>query len=386
MWIELLVFSYFVFAVSYSLTFSVAGLFYRIPSFLSVAGTHHHKMAVIIPAYKEDVVIINVAREALNQSYPKASYDVIIIADTLKDTTIAALKQLDVIVHEVKFERSTKVKSLQSVLNKYTEYEVAVILDADNIMQPDFLEKINKCYHNGWRAIQGRRMAKNRNTSFAILDGLSESIANHINRQGAAALGLSCPLIGSGMAFNFVLLRDIMNTIDSVVEDKELQIKLLEQQIKIHYLNNAIVLDEKIDNPEVFKNQRTRWMSGHYTHLRNDFVKGVKALFRGDFSIFNITVLFSIQLPRMMNLGVLGIVTMTAIVFHRWLYLPFWYWIVLLTLYGVSFALAIPASHYNKAFFKAILQLPKAFLIILAVHFKLKGADKKFIHTPHKQH
>ena len=385
MWIEIFIFGYFFFVVSYSLVFSVSGLFYKLPIFLSEKSTLFNRMVIIVPSYKEDAVIINVAKEALKQSYLKSYYDVIVIADSLKEETLLELKKLDIIVHEVHFEQSTKVKSIQSVLNKYEGYEIAVILDADNVMNDDFLEKINKCYNHGWRSIQGRRMAKNRNTSFAILDGLSESIANHINRQGAVALGLSSPLIGSGMAFNFHLLREIMNTIDSVVEDKELQIKILERHERIHYLNNAIVLDEKIDNPEVFKNQRTRWMSGHYSHVKNDFIKGLKGLFKGNISIFNITVLFSIQLPRMMNLGLLSILTLLCIILYQILYLPYWYWIILLGLYLLSFALAIPASYYNKSFFKAVLQLPKAFFIILLLHFKLKGADKKFIHTPHKQ-
>lgn len=386
LWLELVVFAYFSYVVAYSLLFSIAGLFYKVPSFLSVKkNDHFNKIAVIIPAYKEDAVIIEVARQALSQSHPKSQYDVIVIADSLKQATIDELKKLNIIVHEVHFERSTKVKSLQSVLNTYEGYEIAVILDADNIMQGDFLEKINICYANGWRVIQGRRTAKNRNTSFAVLDGLSESIANHINRQGAIALGLSSPLIGSGMAFNFVLLKEIMNTIDSVVEDKELQIKILDRGEQIHYLKNAVVLDEKIDNPEVFKNQRTRWMSGHYAHLRSDFSKGIKSLFKGNLSIFNITILFSIQLPRMMNLGLLGIITLVCTLFHSFLPLPFWYWIVLFGSYLLSFALAIPSSYYNRSLINAVLQAPKAFFIIMLLHFKLKGADKKFIHTPHKQ-
>jgi cellulose synthase/poly-beta-1,6-N-acetylglucosamine synthase-like glycosyltransferase len=385
-WLELLLLFYFLFVVAYSLLFSIAGLFYRHPRFKSNPTDQNHRIAVLIPSYKEDGVIVNVAKQALVQSYPNSAYDVIVIADSLQEATLIELRKLSIIVHEVHFEKSTKVKSLQSVLNTYSNYEVAVILDADNVMAHDFLTKINQCYNNGWRAVQGQRAAKNKNTSFAVLDGLSEAIANHINRQGSIALGLSSPIIGSGMAFQFSLLKNILNTMDSVGGfDKELQLKILEGGTKIHYLKEGIVLDEKVDNPEVFENQRKRWMSSHYIYFRKFFSKGMISLFRGNLSIFNIAILYNVQLPRMMNLGLLTIVSLLSIIFRNYLYLPFWYWPALLSLYALSFLVAIPSSYFNRAFFMALLTAPKAFFTIFTLHFKLKGANKKFIHTPHKQ-
>jgi cellulose synthase/poly-beta-1,6-N-acetylglucosamine synthase-like glycosyltransferase len=385
-WLELLLLFYFSFVVTYSLLFSTAGLFYRNPKFKANLTDKNHRIAVLIPSYKEDGVIVNVARQALLQSYPKNGFDVIVIADSLQEATLIELRKLSIIVHEVHFEKSTKVKSLQSVLNTYPNYEVAVILDADNVMEHDFLTRINQCYNNGWRAIQGQRTAKNKNTSFAVLDGLSEAIANHINRQGSIALGLSSPIIGSGMAFQFSLLKDILNTMDSIGGfDKELQLKVLEGGTKIHYLKEGIVLDEKVDNPEVFENQRKRWMSSHYIYFRKFFAKGVISLFRGNLSIFNIAILYNAQLPRMMNLGLLVIVSLLSIVVRNFLHFPFWYWPALLSLYALSFLLAIPHSYFNRAFFMALLTAPKAFITIFTLHFRLKGANKKFIHTPHKQ-
>ena len=384
-WIELFIFFYFLFVASYSLLFSVAGVFYQTRIFK--ATSHNSKIAVLIPSYKEDSVIVGVAKQALQQSYSKSNYDVIVIADSLQTETLKELRELDIIVHEVRFDKSTKVKSLQSVLNTYSTYDVAVILDADNVMDPAFLIKINAYFNDGWKAIQGQRTAKNRNTSFAVLDGISEAIANHINRQGSIALGLSSPIIGSGMAFDYTLLKNTLNTIDSIGGfDKELQLKILESGTKIYYAKDAIILDEKVDNPEVFENQRKRWMSSHYIYFKKFFTKGIINLFKGNLSIFNIAILYNIQLPRMMNLGLLTIVATLAILARNFLALPFWYWSLLLFVYALSFVLAIPSSYFNKSFFMALLTAPKAFITIFALHFKLKGANKKFIHTPHKQY
>lgn len=386
-WVELFFFGYFCFVTGYSLFFSVAAFFYRLPAKKIIPKTAS-QLAVFIPSYKEDAVIIGVARKALQQNFSSQNYDVIIIADSLKPETLYALRSMPVKVHEVHFQKSTKVKSLQSALNAYSGYDGAVILDADNVMDPDFLSKVNDCLSFGWQAIQGQRTAKNQNNKLAILDGLSEKIANHINRQGASSIGLSCPLIGSAMAFNYDLLKSLYANIDpsSVAEDKDLQYMLMDNGIKIHYVKDAIVYDEKVDNKEVFKNQRKRWLSSHYKYLIRYMGKSIAALWQGKFSLFNIFVLFPIQLPRVMNLGILTIISFAALAVGQWFSFSFMWWVLLLFFYVLSLAMSVPFSNYNRSFFLALLALPQTFVSVVTIHFKLRGASKKFIHTPHKPH
>ncbi len=384
-WLEILFVAYFAFCTFYSLLFSLAGHFYQTKSL--TVELEKKRLAVLIPAYKEDSVIVGTAISALEQKYPRKDFDVIVIADSLKKETLSTLRSLPIIVHEVHFEKSTKVKSLQSALASYPNYYGVIILDADNIMQPNFLEKINSCFCKGCMAIQGQRTAKNKNTPMAVLDGLSEAIANHINRKGAIALGLSSPIIGSGMAFQYTLLKNILSSMDSVGGfDKELQLRTLELGHKIHYVHQAVVLDEKVDSPEVFENQRKRWMSSHYIYLRKFLTKGILSLLEGNLSIFNIAVLYNLQLPRLMNLGVMSIVVFVAILLQSYLTLPIIIWLALWSLYIISFVIAIPKSFLNKDILRALLTAPQTFITIFALHFKLRGANKKFIHTPHKQH
>src|SRR6267378_2218019 len=149
MWpLELLLLLYFGYVVSYTLIFSVAGLFYKTPAFApdfakassgkkASAGKPsegYNKFRVLIPSYKEDSVILEVAKKALEQSYPAAHYKVAVIADSLQPSTLAALRQLPIEVVEVHFESSTKVKSLNFALSSLPgDMDFAVILDADNI-------------------------------------------------------------------------------------------------------------------------------------------------------------------------------------------------------------------------------------------------------------
>ena len=63
--------------------------------------------------------------------------------------------------------------------------------------------------------------------------------------------------------------------------------------------------------------------------------------------------------------------------------LNYYYWFTLLLLIVAAFGLAIPPKSYNKQTFFALLSLPKAFISMFVSLFKLKGANKKFIHTQH---
>lgn len=377
-------FIYFFYTVSYSFILSVAGYFYKTPLFLE--KTSAKKIAIFIPAYKEDGVIIEAAQAAIDHNYPNDKFDVIVIADSLQKITMDKLTTIDrLIVMNVDFENSTKVKALNFAFSKVNDsYDIGVILDADNIMQEGFLNKINSFYVQGHLAIQGQRVAKNKNNSMAILDGLSEAINNHIYREGTASLGLSCSFIGSGMAIDFNLMKSTLNQMGSIGGfDRDMEVRLIDKGHTVKYLKNAIVYDEKVESSKVFANQRKRWIYSQYLYLFKEFIPGIKQLLKGNFSYFNSAVLRNVQLPRLINIGLLFIIAIGALIIPGFAAFPFFIWASLLVVLVLSNAMAIPKSLYNLELGKALLSLPKVFFIMFLLLFKLRGANKKFIHTPH---
>ena len=264
-WIEIILLVYFGAAVLYTLLPSVAGRLARTPTPPPPSSTFN-KIAVLVPAYREDEVIIPVAKKMLTQQYPPEYYDVVVIADSLQDETVAQLRTLPIKVLVAQFEKSTKTKSLVYALQSFRgEYDIALISDADNIMEGAFLRKVNDAYNAGHQAIQGRRVAKNLNTPFAVLDATSEIINNHIYRQGFNALGLSSSLVGSGMAFNYADLLHCLEQIDAVGGfDRVLQLFMIAKRHYILYLRNALIYDEKVENSQAFTNQRRRWIASQF--------------------------------------------------------------------------------------------------------------------------
>jgi len=207
--LEYTLLAYFGFASLYIFIFSFAGLWYKTRTHTVVNKIR--KIAILIPGYKEDEVILEVTKSALLQKYPMNLFDVIVIADSFEKITLDQLKTLPVKLVEVNFDQSTKSKALNKAMEVIGDrYDVALVLDADNIMEPHFISKINEAFDNGFIVVQGHRAAKNLNTSFAILDAISEEINNHIFRKGHRALGLSSGLIGSGMAFEYHFFKNTM--------------------------------------------------------------------------------------------------------------------------------------------------------------------------------
>jgi cellulose synthase/poly-beta-1,6-N-acetylglucosamine synthase-like glycosyltransferase len=385
--LEYSVYFYFAMASLYIFIFALAGHFYK--KHRSNPSNTQSKIAVLIPSYKEDAVIVEVAKSALEQNYATDRYDVVVIADSLQPDTIATLKALPIILVEVSFEQSTKAKALNTAMASLKEvYDYAVILDADNIMETDFLVKMNDAFLSGYQIVQGHRKAKNLNTSFAILDAASEEINNHIFRKGHRALGLSSGLIGSGMGFNFQLFESMMKTVNAIGGfDKELEFKFASQGIAIEYLQYAVVLDEKIQKSSDFSNQRRRWLSTQFVYLKKYFVTGFKELFlHGNINFFD-KVWQMIIPPRILLLGITGLLAVVFAVlnyaFQVSTYITAYLWILNFLITVVAFILALPKSFYNVKTLKALISLPSAFLRMVLLLFKLKGANKKFIHTSH---
>lgn len=346
--------------------------------------TGFHRFAVLIPGFKEDSVILEVIDESLKQTYPKAKYDIIVIADSFQPETLEAIRARDVKLIEVSFNKSTKSKALNKALAELPEdqYDLAVVLDADNIMEPQFLEKINQKFIPGRIAIQGHRIAKNSDTAFSVLDAISEEINNNVFRKGHRKIGFSSALIGSAMAFRFSYFKQIMEGVNAIGGfDKQLELKIIKNRDLIEYHPNAFVLDEKIQNSKAFSNQRKRWISAQLYYFRKDFLVSFwHFISKGNLDYFNKAFQF-IQPPRIMMLGLLVIINFFSLLFNPQLFKILWATALLMLITG--FFASTPLKFYTAKTFSAILHLPYGFFLMLKSTLFHNEAKKKFIHTEH---
>ena len=365
----------------YLLFFSVLG--HRRRPLPPAADATLRRMAVLIPAYREDAVILDTARQAVAHAYAGPA-QVIVVADGLQPTTLRTLRQLGAQVVEVTFERSTKGKALLHALNELpAAYDVAVVLDADNLMGPGCLASINAAFGAGYRVVQTHRTAKNQGTAFAFLDACNEEINNHIYRQGPWAVGLSSALIGSGMAFDYGYLKQLLAGIgETVGEDKELDFRVARDGHKIAYLDRVYTYDEKIENAQVFTQQRTRWLASQLEFLKKYAGEGVQQLVQhGNVEFFH-KALQTFLVPRTLLMGVLGLFFLASLVLP--VGPPVLFWAGLLGLLAVALFGALPARLYNRQLAQALVRLPYAIWCMCLALLRVRRTKTSFLATPHR--
>ena len=364
-------------AVAYPLIYSLASLGTR-KSYYPTANKQH-KFAILFPAYKEDRVILPVVESFLQQHYPQELYKVIIISDHMQETTNERLAQLPITLLKANYENSSKAKALNFAMDHFgrDEFDAVVILDADNIVDTNFLLEINKVFDAGVQAIQAHRTAKNRNTDIAVLDGLSEEVNNSIFRRGHVRLGISSALIGSGMIFNYQWFHDNVKHLVTTGEDKELEVLLLKQRIFIEFLDEVYVYDEKTQGEKGFYNQRRRWLATQFAQWGRVFKDLPRAILSGNIDYSDKLIQWMLP-PRLILFG--GIIVMGSIMqIIDWpLALKWW---ALFLIMGVTLCLAIPDKLVDDRFKKSINKLPLLYIMMVVNLFRMKGMNKKFVNT-----
>ena len=364
-------------AVAYPLIYSLASLGTR-KSYYPTANKQH-KFAILFPAYKEDRVILPVVESFLQQHYPQELYKVIVISDHMQETTNERLAQLPITLLKANYENSSKAKALNFAMDHFgrEEFDAVVILDADNIVDTNFLLEINKVFDAGVQAIQAHRTAKNRNTDIAVLDGLSEEVNNSIFRRGHVRLGISSALIGSGMIFNYQWFHDNVKHLVTTGEDKELEVLLLKQRIFIEFLDEVYVYDEKTQGEKGFYNQRRRWLATQFAQWGRVFKDLPRAILSGNIDYSDKLIQWMLP-PRLILFG--GIIVMGSIMqIIDWpLALKWW---ALFLIMGVTLCLAIPDKLVDDRFKKSINKLPLLFIMMVVNLFRMKGMNKKFVNT-----
>ena len=341
------------------------------------------KIGVLIPAYKEDAVIVDSVLTNLKQDYPADRFDLIVIADSLQSSVLAQLAALPIRVIEVQFAVSTVSKAINTALAQLSdaEYDIIVVSDADNHMASDFLNRINWAFEQGWQAVQGHRVAKNTNTSVATLDAISEEINNHLFRKGSRVIGSSASIIGSGMAIEPSLMKKAMaNLLTIGGYDKELEMNIVLSGHTVGYLEQAFIYDEKVANRAVFENQRTRWIAAQWQFLTGYFRRGMTELVNGRI-MGALKIVQALVLPKVLLLGLLALCASLGLFSSNpvlWA-AP----LILLSALCLSLLLSVPAYLWKRVTLRELLLIPVLMLNFARAVFNIRKAFKRFMHTPH---
>ena len=377
-------------SVAYVVFFALISLFYENEDHIAAqAAALSNKQAnflILYPAYKEDLVIINAVENFLLQDYPSTHYTVVVISDHMLPETNEYLRHMPITLLEPVFEKSSKAKAMQYAIEMVEsgklktesgKFDQVVVLDADNVVRPDFLSQLNVLC-TVYDAIQCHRCAKNADNDVAVLDGASEEINNTIFRKAHNRLGLSSALIGSGMCFKYDLFKKNVFQLSTAGEDREMEALLLHQEVFIKYAPEIHVFDEKVSNQDNFQRQRMRWMTAQVQSLISNLPKIPEAIIHGKINFIDKTIQQAL-IPRSIL-----IVLLSGISIFMTLFMPTWCekWWILFGLLAIALFIALPHQLRFRSFAK-VLAIPGLVLRMLKNLLHLDRKNTDFIHTQH---
>lgn len=298
----------------YYLAVSILGLLLRNRESRKIENKN--RFAIVIAAHNEEKVISNSLNSLKNLNYDKEFYDIFVIADNCTDRTKEYSLAQGALVYE-RFDDKNKGKgyALEWMFNKIFDmgdkYSAIIVLDADNIVSPNFLTEMNVKLNNGHKVIQGYIDSKNPNDNWLTM---SYSIAfwsnNRLFQLCRDNLGLSCQLSGTGFCLDIETLKKVGWGATCLTEDLEFTCKLIMNDMRVVFAYKAVVYDEKPLTLKQSWNQRRRWMQGFADVSSRYFWKLTERLFsHRDLKALD-CALYSIQPIVITILGIVSIFNM----------------------------------------------------------------------------
>ena len=333
-----------------------------------------NRIVVLIPSYKQDNVIEQTVISVLSQAYPQRMFDVTVISDHQSEMTNMRLAQYPITLLTPNFAESTKAKSLQyAILNlpEFKIYDIVLILDADNIIEQDYLQKVNDAFEiAATKAIQTHRISKNRDTTVARLGAIFEEINNAIFRRGHINMGLSSALAGSGTAYDFNWFKANVMKTKTAGEDKELEALLLRQEVFIDYFEDIYIYGEKKRTTTKLNQQRGRWVTQQFQNvIRNvKFLPG--AIFRKQYDLADKIIQWML-LPRTTMMGIMILMSIILPFIYMTLVIKWW---ILTAIVLFIFALVTPDYLIDEVWENSFLRSP-----FTNLWEKIRGTKKKTI-------
>ena len=331
---------------------------------LSGSDIGRTRFAIVIPAHNEELFLGRLLSSIAVQAYPKTHYDAVVVADNCTDSTASVARQYRAVV----FERHDSTATGKGYALKYGieniapgEYDALVVVDADCMLDPDVLRVFDLYLRTGCRILQSTSAPANPGQSwFTRLVDVSHSVSNEIILKGKKRLGLSIPLMGTGMCFAFDILKQYGWSAFSIGEDWEFYIRLLSDGQRVVFANEAKVFHQESSNLKQATSQRMRWSSGRFAIARKYGLKLLlKSIREMDFHKADGLLLLLLPNPSLgINLTLI-VLLCTVILVAAGLSKVFLIWLVALFLFqAVFFLLGIFYSKEKAKTIQAVLFAP----------------------------
>lgn len=228
------------------------------------------KIAVVIPAHNESLLIAESVKFVYEQNYPKELFQVFVIADNCSDDTAEKARQAGAQVFE-RYENPGKGQALNFAFTQLlkNDWQAFLVIDADCSLQGEALKALNCEIIAGEKTLQlldGVLNPNENNRTRSMQMGMASF--NGFRPRGKNALGVSCGLFGNGFCLERSVLTKIPYLAHSIVEDLEYHILLLKNGYQMKLVDDGFAAAQAPIKNEDSSVQRTRWEVGKVLMIR----------------------------------------------------------------------------------------------------------------------
>lgn len=236
------------------------------------AAEQNKKYAVLIPARDESKVIADLLDSISIQTYNKDNLQTFVIVADSTDPTIDICKKYAntscyTLPHKVGSKGATLQLMIKEIKNRGLSYDGYFILDADNVLNPDFIELMHNALCSGKDLVLGGRLNKQPSGNWINCGStLTWTYLNTLNNKCRSENGANINVQGSPLLISRSIIEDFFGydwPLTSLTEDVELAFICDINNFKTFYYEYALAYDEQ---PKTYKqsvNQRLRWIKGH---------------------------------------------------------------------------------------------------------------------------
>ena len=257
-----------------------------------------HRYAVLIAARNEENVIAGLLDSLAAQTYDMSLVTVFVAADNCTDSTAAIARAHGAVVYE-RFNQLNVGKGyaldflLQHIGADYPAgFDGYFVFDADNILAPDYIERMNEMFSNGHEIVTSYRNSKNFGGNWISAGYALWFLRESRYLNGARTrLGSSAAVGGTGFLFSQRILAESGGwQFYLLTEDIEFSVRHITDGEIIAICEDAVLYDEQPTGFRQSCRQRLRWAKGYiqvFWYYGGRLLKGAA---KGSWSCFDMAM------------------------------------------------------------------------------------------------
>lgn len=257
-----------------------------------------HRYAVLIAARNESAVIGGLLDSLRQQTYDPALLTVFVAADNCTDDTAAIARRHGAVVYE-RFNHVNVGKGYaldfltQHIQADYPDgFDGYFVFDADNILAPDYIEKMNTVFSNGYEIVTSYRNSKNYADNWISAGYALWFLRESRYLNGARMrLGTSAAVGGTGFLFSQRILDKTGGwRFYLLTEDIEFSVRHITDGETIAICEDAVLYDEQPTSFRQSWKQRLRWSRGYLQVFSRYGGQLTRGIFHGSFSCYDMAM------------------------------------------------------------------------------------------------